>query len=342
MNTQFVMPTAAGTPGDYRELKRLVVQAGLLERQPFYYAFKIPATLAVFAVGVLTLIFASVAGLQLVNAVFLAFAFTQVGFIGHDAGHHQIFRSASNNERLGIIFGNLLLGLSHSWWVDKHNRHHAHPNDPELDPDVEVPVLAFSEKQARSKRGLSRHVVKFQAYLFFPLLMLEAISLRVDSIRYLVEKKPARALPEFLLVVGHFLWYFGLVFYFLPFGLAVLFVIVHQAVFGLYLGSVFAPNHKGMPMTGAEARMDFLHEQVITSRNVRPHILTDFLYGGLNYQIEHHLFPRLARNKLKQAQAITKPYCDAHSISYHETSWLQSYREIVQHFHQVGAVCRED
>ena len=335
------MHTAAGTPGEYRELKSLVAQAGLLEKQPFYYAIKIPATLAVLAVGVLTLAFADVAGLQLANAVFLAFAFTQIGFLGHDAGHHQIFRSAKNNEWLGLIFGNLLLGLSHGWWVDKHNRHHGHPNDPELDPDVEVPVLAFSEKQARSKRGLSRHIVKYQAYLFFPLLLLEAISLRVDSIRYLMEKRPGRAPLEFLLLIGHFLWYFGLVFYFLPLGLAVLFVIVHQAVFGLYMGSVFAPNHKGMPMMGAEARLDFLHEQVLTARNVRSHALTDFLYGGLNYQIEHHLFPRLARNKLKQVQAITRPYCAAHSIPYHETSWLESYREVVQHFHRVSAVWRE-
>ena len=335
---------AAGTPGDYRELKRLVGQAGLLERHPLYYAFKIPATLAVLAVGLLTLAFADIVGLQLVNAVFLAFAFTQIGFIGHDVGHHQIFRSARNNDRLGLIFGNLLLGLSHSWWVDKHNRHHSHPNDPDLDPDIEVPVLAFSEQQAGSKRGLSRHIVKYQAYLFFPLLLLEAISLRVDSIRYLTEKRPGHALLEFLLLIGHFFWYLGLVFYFLPIGLAVLFVIVHQAVFGLYMGSVFAPNHKGMPMTGtgAGARLDFLHEQVLTARNVGSHALTDFIYGGLNYQIEHHLFPRLARNKLKRAQAIIKPFCAAHSIPYHETSWLQSYREVVQHFHRVSAALREN
>ena len=136
--------------------------------------------------------------------------------------------------------------------------------------------------------------------------------------------------------------YFGLVFYFLPIGLGVLFVIVHQAVFGLYLGSVFAPNHKGMPMMGEEARLDFLRQQVLTARNVRAHALTDFLYGGLNYQIEHHLFPRLPRNKLKQAQAITRPYCDTHSIPYHETGWLESYREILQHFHEVSAVWREN
>jgi len=335
------MQSPAGTPGEYRELKRLVAQAGLFERQPVYYAIKIPATLAVLALGIVTVTLADSAGLQVINAVLFAFVFTQIGFLGHDAGHHQVFRSARSNDWLGLICGNLLLGLSHGWWVDKHNRHHGHPNDPELDPDVEVPVLAFSEKQARSKRGLSQHIVKYQAYLFFPLLMLEAIVLRFDSIRYLVEKKPRRALVEFLLVVGHFIWYFGLVFYFLPIGLGVLFVIVHQAVFGLYLGSVFAPNHKGMPMIGEEARLDFLHQQVLTARNVRGHALTDFFYGGLNYQIEHHLFPRLSRNKLKQAQAITRSYCADHSIPYHETGWLQSYREILQHFHQVSAVWRE-
>ena len=86
---------------------------------------------------------------------------------------------------------------------------------------------------------------------------------------------------------------------------------------------------------------NFLHRQVLTSRNVVAHPVTDFWYGGLNYRIEHHLFPRLPRNKLREAQPIIRGFCRDHCIVYHETSVLQSYKEILKHLHEVGAPLRE-
>ena len=118
------------------------------------------------------------------------------------------------------------------------------------------------------------------------------------------------------------------------------FLVVHQAVFGVYLGKTFAPNHKGMPHP--DGTEDFLRRQVLTARNVKAHPFTDFWYGGLNYQIEHHLFPTIPRNKLGEAQTIVKAFCHARSIPYHETGLLQSYRELLQHLHQVSAPLREE
>jgi fatty acid desaturase len=96
-----------------------------------------------------------------------------------------------------------------------------------------------------------------------------------------------------------------------------------------------------MPILEQDSEVGFLHRQVLTSRNVLAHPITDFWYGGLNYQIEHHLFPRLPRNKLREVQPIIKGFCRQHDISYHETSVLQSYREILQHLHEVGAPLRK-
>ena len=122
---------------------------------------------------------------------------------------------------------------------------------------------------------------------------------------------------------------------------AVLFIAVHRGLFGMYMVSIFAPNHKAMPVLDRDSQLDFLHRQVLTSRNVIAHPITDFWYGGLNYQIEHHLFPSMPRNKLREVQVIVKAFCRAHSIAYHETSVLQSYREILQHLHEVGAPLRK-
>ena len=119
------------------------------------------------------------------------------------------------------------------------------------------------------------------------------------------------------------------------------FMLVHQMLFGLYMGSVFGPNHKGMLMPQGNSPLDRLCQQVLTARNVRAHPVTDFWYGGLNYQIEHHLFPPLPRNRLKAAQATVRTFCEARAIPYHETSVWRAYRETLRHLHHVGAPLRQ-
>ena len=90
---------------------------------------------------------------QLLNAA-LAFVFVQISLLSHDFGHRQFtFHSSRKNDWLTLIFGNLLLGLSRQWWIDKHNEHHGHPNQMDLDPDVDIPLLAFEEKQALENEG---------------------------------------------------------------------------------------------------------------------------------------------------------------------------------------------
>src|ERR671915_346353 len=326
----------------YTELKRIIKHNGLLDRQPAYYAGKISLTLGLLAVSLTLLLILDNPWLQLLNAAYLAFVFVQISLVAHDCGHRQFsFHASWKNDWATLIFGNLLLGVSRQWWIDKHNEHHGHPNQIDVDPDIDIPLLAFEEEQALDKRGLARFVVKYQAYLIFPLSLLQALGMHFKSIRFLIEKKAKSTLAEALFMGAHFALYFGLLFSLLEPLQAVLFVMVHRGLFGVYMVSIFAPNHKAMPILESDSQLDFLHRQVLTSRNVLAHPITDFWYGGLNYQIEHHLFPRLPRNKLREAQSIIKAFCGDQSIAYHETSVLQSYREILQHLHEVGAPLRE-
>jgi fatty acid desaturase len=329
-------------PNQYAELKRLIKQRGLLEQQPAYFAGKILLTLTLLALSLALVLILDNLWLQLLNAAYLAFVFVQISLIAHDFGHRQFsFRTSWKNDWATLILGNLLLGVSRQWWIDKHNEHHGHPNQLEVDPDVDIPLLAFDEEQALHKGGIARFVVKYQAALIFPLSLLQALSMHRSSIQFLIEKKAKSTLAEALLMGAHFALYFGLLFCVLEPLQALLFIAVHRGLFGTFMVSIFAPNHKAMPVLDRDSQLDFLHRQVLTSRNVIAHPVTDFWYGGLNYQIEHHLFPRLPRNKLREAQRIIKDFCGDHSIAYHETSVLQSYREILQHLHEVGAPLRE-
>src|SRR5918993_1420821 len=329
-------------PNQYAVLKRLIKQRGLLDQQPVYYAVKTVFTLGLLVVSLALLFILGDTWFQLLNAAYLAFVFVQISLLSHDFGHRQFaFRSSRKNDWLTLVFGNLLLGVSRQWWIDKHNEHHGHPNQIDVDPDIEIPWLAFEEEQALDKRGLARFVVQYQAFLIFPLSLLQALSMHFKSIRFLIEKKAKSTLAEARLLGTHFVLYFGLLFSVLEPLQAVLFIAVHRGLFGMYIVSIFAPNHKAMPVLDRDSQLDFLRRQVLTSRNVIAHPVTDFWYGGLNYQIEHHLFPRLPRNKLREAQPIIRGFCRDHSIAYHETSVLQSYKEILQHLHKVGAPLRE-
>ena len=99
-----------------------------------------------------------------------------------------------------------------------------------------------------------------------------------------------------------------------------MFILVQQGLFGLYLGCSFAPNHKGMPVLDAGDRSDFLRRQVLTSRNVRGGLLTDFALGGLNYQIEHHLFPSMPRPSLRHSQPLIEAFCQQRGVPYCQSS----------------------
>jgi len=158
------------------QLRRMVAEKGLLERQYFYYAMKIPGMLAMLALGVAVVVLFDQLWVQMLNAVFLAVVFAQFGFIGHDSGHRQIFRSARNNDLVMLLAG-LVTGMTPSWWMDKHNTHHRNPNQLGADGDIEVSVFAFTEEQAIEKKGPLRFLVKYQAIFFYPVLLLTSLSL---------------------------------------------------------------------------------------------------------------------------------------------------------------------
>ena len=327
---------------EYAELSRLVRQAGLLQRRRRWYTWKIAGTAAAFAAGWALFALAGDSWWQLAVAVFLAVVFAQLGFLGHDAGHRQIFATGRSNYLLGVACGNLAIGLSYGWWVAKHNRHHAHPNTEDEDPDIMISVLAFSSGQARAVAGLRRLVFRYQAYLLIPMMFFEAAGLHGSSIRALTCRgtRSARAARrrawEAGLLTVHVAAYLSVVFLVLSPVRAVVFILMQQGLFGFYLGCAFAPNHKGMPVLSAGQKVGFLPRQVLTSRNVQGGWLTDAALGGLNYQIEHHLFPSMPRPNLRYAQPLVAAFCADQGLPYTQATLLRSYAQALRHLNAVG------
>jgi len=344
--TTSASPVSSGLSGrqrgsEFAELSRLINAAGLLERRRGYYAWRIAANVGLFVLGATVFVVVGDSWWQLLTGVYFAVVFAQFAFVGHDAGHRQIFASRRRNDLVGYVHS-AVTGISYRWWVGKHNRHHANPNHEDEDPDIDIPALAFTTEQANAKRGLTRWVARYQAWLFFPLLCFEALMLRVSSVQAVLRREVKHVRLEAILLGGQTVCYLTAVLLVLPSLKAVLFIAVQQALMGVYLGCSFAPNHKGMPVLAKGEQLDYLRKQVLTSRNVRGGRWVDFLLGGLNYQVEHHLFPSMPRPNLRHAQRLVQRFCVRHDLPYSQCGLLSSYAQVLRHLHTVGADLRNE
>ena len=337
-------PDAQPVTSTYTSLARTVRDAGLLGRAHRYYAWTV-AALTVALGGIVTgIVLLGDSWFQLLMAAALGLVLTQFAFIAHEAAHRQVLESGRRNDQLGRFVANAVVGISYSWWMNKHTRHHANPNRVDKDPDIENDTIAFTEEGVRKHRGIKRWINRYQGWLFFPLLTLEGLNLHLTSIQSLFHGKPGtlRArVRELVTIAVRLSAYVTVLFLVLPVGMAFAFLGVQMAVFGVYMGASFAPNHKGMPVIAPDAKLDFFTKQVRTSRNIRGGWWATWLMGGLNYQIEHHLFPNMPRPALARAREIVIEQCRTLDVPYTETSLLRSYAIVIDYLNRVGLAARD-
>ena len=305
---------------------------GLLDRTPGYYRVKITLTIFAYFAGWALFVIVGNSWTALAVAPLVGIMFTHLGFIGHDAGHNQVFGTRRRNRMLGLTVGNALTGLSFGWWVPKHNAHHAHPNEMGRDPDIgEGVALASPDAAGNGPGAVASWMARWQAQLFFPLMLLRSGGMHVLGIKRLLQRRDHASAVEASLILLHAALYLTVVLWVLSPVKALAFIAVQQAVFSVYLGISFAPNHKGMPIIESATATGFARRQVVTARNISGGRFTSFLLGGLNYQIEHHLFPSMPRPNLRRVQGLVREFCAATGLGYAEESFVESFRQIIHH-----------
>ncbi len=338
--------TLSATQTHFAQVLNQVREAGYLQKKPSFYIIRLIA-ISVIAAALWTgagflawavqhnswwmiAAFALVALLGVMSA--------QYGFIAHEASHRQVFRNNKLNDWTGLVLANLFAGLSYGFWLRKHNKHHQRPNQIGEDPDIAIRVLSFTTESKLAKKGVERWFSDRQGYLFPLLLLFTGFDLLLDSVAGLGRKdRPLgiRVLEFSLMMVRQFAPYVVLAIMFGPlWAIAMWFVMMMS--FGFFMGAAFAPNHKGMPLIAKDSKLDFFSRQVLTSRNIKGSWLKDNLMGGLNYQVEHHLFPSMARPYLRKAHAIVAEHCRQNDITLVEMNLLASYKVIMQHLNKVG------
>ena len=211
--------------------------------------------------------------------------------------------------------GNALIGLSFGWWVPKHSAHHAHPNEINRDPDIGISGEWTARPDRHRPRWASCPEASRALRAFDAPPQHGAVRAGVQDI---LRRRDRATVLEGLLLAGHIAVYLTAVLWVLPLPEAAASIAVHQAVFSLYLGCSFAPNHKGMPIVDEDANLGFARRQIVTARNVTGGTCTGFVLGGLNYQIERHLSRRCpdrtwSRRRTSSERSVSKRpgYCEA-------------------------------
>ena len=316
--------TLTGTPSNFSQVLNLVREAGYLKKKPSFYIIRL-VVISVIASALWTGA-GFLAWAATINGWWMVLAFAIVALLGVMSAQY------------GFILANLFAGLSYGFWLKKHNKHHQRPNQIGEDPDIAIRVLSFTTESKMSKKGIERWFSDRQGYLFPLLLLFTGFDLLLDSVAGMGRKDRSigiRVLEFSLMLIRQFAPYVVLAIMFGPFwAMAMWFVMMMS--FGFFMGAAFAPNHKGMPLVEKDSSLDFFSRQVLTSRNIKGSWLKDNLMGGLNYQVEHHLFPSMARPYLRKTHQIVSEYCRQNDVTLVEMNLLASYKTIMQHLNKVG------
>ncbi len=277
--------------------------------------------------------------IHLLEIAFALACFTiQLEFIGHAGGHRQLSSKPKVNDRVGLLF-TPLVAISQSMWRHEHNKHHGAPNDPAIDLAPRLPLFSFSVEQFLARHPAIQWITRFQAFYFPFLAAVETWGLHITSLIYIYRNRRDRlARLEGLAILAYVVIYATvLIVSPLAWWEEIAFFVVHKWMLGLYMGMVFAPNHKGMEIIERSADVSFLMRQLLTTRNAGfGGLIVTIIFGGLDLQIEHHLFQHIPYHRLGEVRKIVKRYAREYNLPYHEVPVLISFWEFLVHLFHVG------
>jgi len=321
---------------DYRKLVSEFSKMGLFEKKGHTASFTLCAVAMLFAVSVYGILFSDSTLVHLACGGLMGCLWIQSGWLGHDSGHYQIMSSPRFNRFAQILTGNCLAGISIAWWKKNHNAHHICCNSLDFDPDLQhIPFFVVSSKLFHSitsyfyERKLkfdsvARFLVSYQHWTFYPVMCLARINLFAQSILLLSSKRrvPNRG-QEILGVLLYWIWYPFLVSCLPNWGERIMFVLASFAVTGIQHVQFCLNHFSSSVYVGPPTGGDWCEKQTMGTLDISCPSWMDWFHGGLQYQIEHHLFPRLPRRNLRKVSPFVKELCKKHNLPYNCVSfWM--------------------
>jgi len=230
--------------------------------------------------------------------------------------------------------------MSFVYWRSRHNAHHSHCQEIEGDPDMHFGVLfSVYPNSTNWTTPLGRFFLGIQKWAFWPLSSFYWVTLRYDAIRDLFQHPKETKIDRFLLPLHWIVLVIvpGLVFGWAP---TILAYLAMSLLSSLMTASVFIPNHIGMRRLGPGESLSYLEQQITTSRNILNPRMLDFYYGGLNSQIEHHLFPRVSHHRYRAMRPIVRAFCAKRGLAYNEAGLFRALASVGNHLGDMTAAYR--
>ncbi|CAJ0568102.1 unnamed protein product, partial [Mesorhabditis spiculigera] len=310
----------------FEQLRQDVHRFGLMDAKEGYYYFKMVSTMSIMLLGFAL----QYNGWYLTAACAMALCWQQLGWMTHEFCHHQPFKNRRMNDRFGIFFGNIAQGFASDWWKDKHNTHHATTNMIDHDGDIDLaPLVTFVPADLlKYKEPLEKAILKivpYQHLYFTAMLPMLRFSWLAQSLQFAFTQNKSNfrsyrehAFEQQLGLSIHWAWVL-LQLYLLPsWPLRIAFFLISQGGAGFLIGHVVTFNHNSVDKYPANSRIlnNFAALQILTTRNMTPSPFIDWLWGGLNYQVEHHLFPTMPRCNLGKCSELVKQFCKDTKLPY--------------------------
>jgi len=321
---------------EFRKLRERLIEEGYFKSNPLWQIYKTTETVGLGILGLILTYF----GHWLIGAILLGTSYQQLGWLGHDYSHQQVFPNRKLNNFMAYIIGTVLSGYSVNWWKERHNSHHAITNVLEGDPDVDnLPLFVWSKDDIvrMPTMAVSEKMIPYQHYYFIPFTFFLKLIWNLQSVVF-VQSSHNRHLNkvagyEQLCVVLHYTWIFLVLYFLLPtWTAALLFFVITEGIGGAFIANVVFMNHYAMQQLtwnqGVQA--DFLQLQLATTRNVDPSLFMNWFCGGLNLQIEHHLFPTMPRHNLLLVKPIVEQFCKENNLPYSTLPFLSCFQEVIE------------
>jgi fatty acid desaturase len=307
-------------PNNFDELKAQVREAGLLERVP------VRGSIEMIAVILSLVVVYSTATMwnPFLLGLFMSLIFTRAVFVSHDILHTQYFKNKSLSMKLSYPFSALILSNSSSWWDFKHNiNHHTYCNIITKDEDIMALDGAFTP----NNKGNSEFLKKYKHIIFWGAMFFMYPAFIAQSYSFALKRKNY---GEFALMLLHWPLIWGTMFYILPFSDALIVYLTLNFTLSPWLSFGFITNHLGCEVfeENEGKELSWMELQMRTSRSLSGGAIVHWFYGGLNTQIEHHLFPKAPRFNLLKVQKMTREFAKKHNMKYFETTPIQAYVQI--------------
>jgi len=298
-----------------------------MKRTYWYYTFLSFFIFAGLIASVLLFIFSNSIWVQILLIVAFTFFRMQVWFLSHDFSHNQVFKSKTKNKIFWYFLWGLVSGVSQDYWTDKHDRHHHTTNQSKGDPDLDIPFLLSPNHNHIENKFLRKCIVPYQHILFFLSLPFIYILVVYESYKYIVNTRKASSYMEVLFITGNIVAIMAMLIYVQGLLIGLIFLAVHFMLAGTYMSLSFAPNHLWKEVIKEESEYERVF-QIRTSRNLNSSWFGTFIFGSLDYQIEHHLYPTMPRRNYVKVWPMVKDFCEKHGVDYAQTSFAGSMKEI--------------